>query len=703
MFRAADRSLSIKIAPKIVSITPSISFLFTRTANFLRYQPEKGSDGREWAPEESVADVSYWTKKIHGLCTKDRNVDEALRLLDALRLHGYQLHPLNLGSIIHGLCDARRFHEAHCRFMLSVASRCVPDERTCNVLLARLLDSRSPYCTLRLLVCLFDAKPEFVPSIVNYNRLIDQFCSFSLPNVAHRVLFDMKSRGHRPNVVSYTALIDGYCRVGNVSAAEKLFEEMPENDVEPNSLAYSVLIHGILYKRDFETGKALMCKLWERMKGEMDSSVNSAAFAHLVDSLCLVGSFHEVFLIAEDMPQGQSVPEEFAYGQMIDSLCKAKRHHGASRIVYIMRKKGINPGLLSYNSIIHGLSKEGSCMRAYQLLVEGVEFGYSPSEYTYKVLLEGLCNVLDVQKAKEVLQIMIDKEGVDRTRIYNIYLRAVCLTNNSTELLNTLVEMLRTNCHPDVITLNTVIKGFCKVGSIEEALKVLNDMMIGKFCTPDSVTFTTMICGLLIVGRIRESLDILYKVMPEKGIVPGVITYNATIRGLFKLQQANQAMDVFDRMVRNGIQADSTTYAAIIDGLCDSNQIEEVKRFWKDIVWPSKIHDSFVYSAILKGLCHSSKFNEACHFLYELADSGVSPSIFCYNIVINTACKLGLKGEAYRLVTEMRKNGLAPDAVTWRILHKLHRNEMTQSLPKDLTNQPQDGLDQTYLDRYLQV
>ena len=39
------------------------------------------------------------------------------------------------------------------------------------------------------------------------------------------------------------------------------------------------------------------------------------------------------------------------------------------------------------------------------------------------------------------------------------------------------------------------------MGRIEEALKVLNDMILGKFCAPDAVNFTTIICGLLNVGR----------------------------------------------------------------------------------------------------------------------------------------------------------------------------------------------------------
>ncbi|KAL6183281.1 hypothetical protein ACLB2K_044692 [Fragaria x ananassa] len=582
----------------------------------------------------SVDNTPYWTKTIHHLCTRHRNVDQALHLLDHLHLRGYRPVPLNLTSIVHALCDSHRFDEAHHRFANSIHSDCVPDQRTCNVIIARLLDSQTPHTTLNVLRLLSHLKPDFVASLVNYNRLMDQLCSLRRPSEAHTVLFDMMSRGHCPNAVSYTTLINGYCGMGELSHAHKMFDEMCEREVAPNSMTYSVLISGVLRKRDIRGAVEMMGKLWEAMKGEDDTLVKNAAFSNLIESMCREGYFQEVFGIAEDRPQGESVNEEFAYGQMIDSLCKAGRYHGASRIVYIMRHRGFVPRVTSYNCIVHGLTKEGEggVMRAYQLLEEGIEFGYLPSEYTYKVLVEGLCQESDVDKAWQ------------------------------------------TECQPDVITLNIVVNGFCKMGRVEEALKVLDDMMTGKFCAPNVVTFTTIINGLLNVGRTQEALYILHDVMPQKGFRPNVVTYNAVLRGLFKLDQGKQAMEIFNGMVTEGVAASSTTYTIIIDGLCESDQLEEAKRFWDDVIWPAQIHDNFVYAAIIKGICHSGNFDEACHFLYELVDSGVSPNIFSYNIVIDTACKLGLKKEAYEVVREMKRNGLSPDSVTWRILDKFHGN-----------------------------
>ncbi|KAK7300202.1 hypothetical protein RJT34_11039 [Clitoria ternatea] len=279
-----------------------------------------------------------------------------------------------------------------------------------------------------------------------------------------------------------------------------------------------------------------------RVEVEVEDAVKTAAFVNLVDPLCREGFFGEVFGIAEELPFGSVFSQEVAYGQIIDSLCKAG-------------------------------SKDGDCMRAYQLLEEGAEFGFVLSEHTYKVLVEALCRILDVDKAREVLKLILRKEDVDKSRIYNIHLRALCLVNNPTELLNVLVVMLESQCQANVITLNT-------------------------FSAPDVVTFTTVIPGLLDTAKVNEALDL----------------------GLFKLERPNDALEAFDNMVNDGIAVDSITFTVIVEGLCESDQIVVAKRFWRNVIWPSGIHDYFVYAAILKGLCHSGKFNEACHFLYELRD-----------------------------------------------------------------------------------
>ncbi|KAK6929867.1 Pentatricopeptide repeat [Dillenia turbinata] len=151
-----------------------------------------------------------------------------------------------------------------------------------------------------------------------------------------------------------------------------------------------------------------------------------------------------------------------------------------------------------------------------------------------------------------------------------------------------------------VVTLNTVIKGLCQMGKVEDALKVLGDMTSGKFCSPDAVTFTIIITGGLSIGRIDDGLDLLHNTMLERGFSPGIVTYNTVLRELFELQKANEAMKVIRSMVDDGVIADSITNTIITGGLFESGQIDEAKKFWENIIWPSNLHDNYVYAVIVK-------------------------------------------------------------------------------------------------------
>ncbi|WVZ67055.1 hypothetical protein U9M48_016194 [Paspalum notatum var. saurae] len=596
--------------------------------------------------------------------------------------------------LVDALCSSGRSAEAHRRaslLLLSAASRL--DGRAANVLLRRLLRARTPFPTLRLLQ---HAAAQLAPSLPNYNRLLALLCRHEAgpPHLsvllAHRLLLRMRVP---PNALSYAALLDGYARVPDPGAARKLLDEMRERGLAPSSLARTFLVKAFLRARDVDAAMDLVDNsLWPcQQLGEEDQEVTNAAFANLVQCLCAEGFFHVVFRIAEEMPQRRrGVSDEFAYAQMIDSLCRAGQHHGASRIVYIMRKRGVCPSAVSYNCIVHGLCtspKPGACLRAHQLVMEGTCFGYRPREATYKVLVDELCRKNELAKAKDVLGVMLqptiqcgedDGGGADsetRTRIYNVFLGALRGVENPNEQLGVLVSMLQAGCKPDVITMNTVIHGFCKSGRAQEARRIMDDMLNGKFCAPDVVTFTTLISGYLDAGHHAEALDVLHSLMPRRRCSPTVVTYNCVLKGLFGIGQVDAAMQLLDEMSANKIAADSMTHTVVIKGLCDAGQLEKAKEFWDNVIWPSGIHDDYVYSAIFRGLCEQKKLEQACDFMYELVDCGVAPSAVCYNILINAACKQGLKKLAYQLVKEMKRNGLAPDAVTWRILGKLHHYE----------------------------
>ncbi|XP_024959021.1 pentatricopeptide repeat-containing protein At3g18020-like [Cynara cardunculus var. scolymus] len=236
------------------------------------------------------------------------------------------------------------------------------------------------------------------------------------------------------------------------------------------------------------------------------------------------------------MPQEKSVSDAFAYGQMIDSLCRYGRHHGASRIVYMMMKRRCSPSLVSYNSIVHGHAKNGGYLRAYQFLKQGFEIGYSPSETTYKVLIECLSlEENDLGKAKKLFDIMLNKEGI--------------------------------KCHPDVVTLNTVINGFCKMGKVEEGIqieeaKVSWDDIFWPSGVHDHFVYSAIIKGLCCLPKFDEACDFLYELV-DCGIRPNTVNYNILIEGACKLDLKKEAYQIVGETRKNGVAPDAVTWRVI--------------------------------------------------------------------------------------------------------------------------------------------
>ncbi|KAG5034956.1 hypothetical protein JHK87_009866 [Glycine soja] len=105
----------------------------------------------------------------------------------------------------------------------------------------------------------------------------------------------------------------------------------------------------------------------------------------------------------------------------------------------------------------------------------------------------------------------------------------------------------------DVYTYTTMIRGFCKVGKVENACKVFDRLVESQSCKPDVVSFTTLIDGYSKRGGFREALECL-KEMVKRGCLLNVVTYNALIECLCLSSEVDEARKMMSRMCLNGLK-----------------------------------------------------------------------------------------------------------------------------------------------------
>ncbi|XP_025984510.1 pentatricopeptide repeat-containing protein At2g06000 [Glycine max] len=68
-------------------------------------------------------------------------------------------------------------------------------------------------------------------------------------------------------------------------------------------------------------------------------------------------------------------------------------------------------------------------------------------------------------------------------------------------------------CKPNMVTYNTLIHGFCKKGDMEGATRLFDKLVENKSCKPDVECFTTLIEGYSKRSDFRDALECLKEMM----------------------------------------------------------------------------------------------------------------------------------------------------------------------------------------------
>ncbi|XP_057790765.1 pentatricopeptide repeat-containing protein At1g62720-like [Salvia miltiorrhiza] len=118
-----------------------------------------------------------------------------------------------------------------------------------------------------------------------------------------------------------------------------------------------------------------------------------------------------------------------AYNALVDGFCK-----GGMVVLSEMVGKCILPNVVTYSSIIHAYCKEEKMEKAENMLEIMMQQHICPDVFTYSLLIEGLCLKGEIGRAKQLLDSMVER-----------------------------------GLKPNIVNYNTLLNGYCKKGSVDEA------------------------------------------------------------------------------------------------------------------------------------------------------------------------------------------------------------------------------------------
>lgn len=433
--------------------------------------------------------VKAWSAVVSGLASSgDDGPMEALRLFKAV------------------IRRVRKFND------LQIDSNSRPDTVAFNAALnacANLGDSDK-------FLQVFDEMPPYgvEPDALTYNVMIKLCCKTDRKDLLVFVLERILVVGIPLCMTTLHSLVAAYVGFGDMKTAEKLVQAMREQ------------------RKD-------LCKILRESNSEKLVENDESVFKKLLPNLTNQSDTEPPLLPKVYAPNSR------IYTTLMKGYMQAGRVSDTVRMLEAMRRqddRSSHPDHVSYTTVVSALVKAGSMDRARQILAEMTRMGVPPNLITYNILLKGYCMQLQIDQARELLKDMVDDAGIQPDVVsYNVLIDGCILVDDSAGALAFFNEMRAKGIAPTKISYTTLMKAFALSGQPKLAHRVFDEMLNDPRVKADRIAWNMLVEGYCRLGLIEEAKKIIEK-MKNNGLYPDVATYGSLANGIALARRPGEAL-----------------------------------------------------------------------------------------------------------------------------------------------------------------
>lgn len=397
--------------------------------------------------------------------------------------------------------------------------------------------------------------------------------------------------------------------------------------------------------------------------------------------------------------------------------CYRRDLSGAMRVMDAMERHGVRADSVTYSELIkccvaRGGVEQGKLVRKhvfsnghrptmflvnilinmyvkFDLLDEAWKlFDQMPERnvVSWTTMISAYCNAMLHERALGILVLML-REGIRPNMFtYSSVLRACAGLWN---LIQLHCSLIKAGLESDVFVRSALIDSYSKIGELQNALGVFNEMATG-----DLVVWNSIIGGFAQNSNGDEALN-LFKSMKRAGFPSHQATLTSVLRactGLSLLELGRQvhvhvlkfdrdlilnnalldmyckcgsvadAKTVFSRM----LEKDVISWSTMIAGLAQNGFSQEALRLFESMKLSGTKPNYITIVGVLFACSHAGLVENGWYYFRSMKQLfGIDPGREHYGCIIDLLGRAGKLDEAVRLIHGMESE---PDAITWRTL-----------------------------------
>jgi len=298
-------------------------------------------------------------------------------------------------------------------------------------------------------------------------------------------------------------------------------------------------------------------------------------------------------------------------GTLIKAFGQAGRLGHCREVVQRMQSMGVAPTVVTYGCYIDACVRAGDICQAEEAFHSMKEAGVQPNAVVYTSLIRGFSQANQPSRALELYRTM-QQDKVEATAMtFNTVLNVLAAQVSDPELLSDVVDTMRkAGIMPDAVTYSILIKAGCNAGRLDGALASLRELR-GSSLTADGVAFNTLLLACSRAERISDAEEVFAE-MRSSGVVPTHVTTSILVKMYGRAKMLDRAVEVSEQMEREcGRRPNLHVYTCLIQACVQNNQVRRSWELFNKMLRAGIQPDAITYGTMIQGCICSNKLEVA--------------------------------------------------------------------------------------------
>ncbi|KAA8521760.1 hypothetical protein F0562_012433 [Nyssa sinensis] len=339
----------------------------------------------------------------------------------------------------------------------------------------------------------------------------------------------------------------------------------------------------------------------------------------------------------------------------------------------ILSRTGV-PETITWNTLMENQLQEGSVkdvfLTYHQMVTEGVPLDVS----TFHFLIHACCRTLSIGQGNEIHGRIL-KSGLGISRSLKNNLMGLYSKAGRLEEVRKLFEKYPDR---DVISWNTMISCYVRMGLLQEALDLFRKMMVDGV-VPDDITMVSLISACTKLRDLQMGEN-LHAYVEQNGLEVNGSLFNCLVDMYIKCGEMERAHELLDRIK---CEIDVVLWTTLISGYVKAGDLVAARRLFNQmternlILWTTMIsgyvQDEAVaifeqlpsksivsWNTLLDGYCRSGDTEKARTFFDKIPEKDV----VSWNTMINCYTRCHQFGALFELFRELQISNVKPNNLT---------------------------------------